>query len=264
MKTWIPTLLLVLLAFSVSSCLKTSEDDSINYYDIIATMTTVDDYPTFQTDDGTTLNCTNKVTPDTASFKIGNRFYLRFAFGDSIGHALKTYPISVSKIWKVDKKDFVSIEKDSSDTYYNQTLQSISNIEISYNYFNMVFNTFGQSGTKDMYELVRIKKAESSTPLDTVPTIFFELRHNVYVINYAFYNTRFASFKLSPLLTEFPLAKKFKLNLKWLVYPNIIQDNYVFTYVPTTINLSSAPLLKSNLKSAKNQSFSKSIFTAGF
>ncbi|HEY5499341.1 MAG TPA: NigD-like C-terminal domain-containing protein [Bacteroidales bacterium] len=264
MKTWIPTLFLVLLAFSVTSCIKTSEDDTTNYYDIIATMTTVDDYPTFQTDDGTTLNCTNKITPDTASFKIGNRFYLRFAFGDSIGHALKNYPIAVSKIWNVDTKDFVSIEKDSTDNYYNQALQSISSIDLSGNYFNMVFNTFGQSGTRDTYELVRIKEVESTTPLDTVPTLFFELRHNVYIVNYAFYNTRFASFKLSPLLTEFPLAKKFKLNLKWLVYPNATQDSYVFTYEPASTNLTLAPLFKSNLKSEKNLQFSKSSFTAGF
>jgi len=263
MKSWIPTLFLVLLAFSVTSCLKTG-DDTTSYYDVIATLTTVDDYPTFQTDDGTTLSCTNKVTTDSANFKIGTRFYLRYEFSDTIGHALKNYPIAVAKLWKVDTKDFVSIEKDSTDNYYNQALESVYIIDIGGNYFNMVFNTYGQSGITDTYELVRTKDVESTSPQDTLPTIYFELRHNVNTANSAIYNSRFASFKLSPLLTEFPLAKEFKLNLKWLVYPNTTQNNYVFSYVPASTNLTSASLIKSNLKSVKNLSFSKSSFTAGF
>lgn len=236
MKRFLVSLPLILLVFSFVSCNKQEENDII--YDQMVTLTEIKDYPVFQTDNGYFLNGTNLKSPNTEDYKVGNRYYLRYSFADTTSHPAKTYDIVLNSVFTVAKKGFVNLERDTEDPYKNQALQGLFFREVSGNYLNMVFSTFNsQSGNED-FLLVRMKKEENNSVSDELPTVCFELRHNV-TITYAYdYSTRMASFDLTPLTTEFTAAKKIRVKLKSTIYnyATTLMDTCSFMYTPKVIS----------------------------
>jgi len=217
MKKLTYVLFLTILALAGSSCLNNDKDSDIkNYYEGMATVTSADEYPSFITDNGYTLDCSNKINIDTgAIFVVGERVFLTYSFGDTTTHAPKVYPIVLSSFGKVDVKSFVTLEKGATDIYKDQTLHSYTYFWTSGNYFNAVFYAFKPLSETSSFELVRVKENETSTAQDTLPTVCMELRHNTSSISDYYYNLQLYSFDLSTLRTEFPLAHKFKIELSW-------------------------------------------------
>jgi len=253
---------LMVLFLSLVSCVDTKEEPI--YYDVMATLTEAEGLPSFQTDNGYTLQCDTKLSTSIDSFKTGNRFYLRYSFGDTTNHAAMTYQIKLSKIWYVSVKNFVTVEKDSVDKYGNQPLEFIYSLGIGGKYLNATFNTFTAMSSKDGFELVRMKKNEPTYPQDTPPTIYFQLRHNVSSISTYTFNTRIASFDLSSLAAEYPLVNKININLKFMIYPYTTPDSVTFTYEPNTlstvVSLSQKRNLRSDMKLSASEIYSKSGF----
>jgi hypothetical protein len=230
MKKWTLVSALIILSFSLTSCFKTEDDSSS--YNVMATLVTADsyDYPSFKVDAEYTLNSTNKITAESGFFEEKGRYYLSFTFGDTTNQVLKTYPIKIKKIWKSTIKDFVTVDQDATDTYKNCGIQALYLASVRNNYVDMIFNTYTSTGTKDDYELVRMKGYEDNNSQDIMPTIYFELRHNVVGIDTTGYNSRIASFDISSLITEFPLATSFNIDLKWYTYGASGQTEYVYSY----------------------------------
>ena len=248
---------LMVLLVSFVSCLDTKEEPI--YYDVMATLTEADGFPTFQTDNGYILQCDSKLSTSIDSFKTGNRFYMRYSFGDTTNHAPKIYPIKLSKIWYVTVKNFVTVEKDSLDKFGSQPLEFIYSLGIGGKYLNATFNTFTSMSNKDGFELVRIKKDEPTYPQDTPPTIYFQLRHTVASITTFAFNTRIASFDLSPLVTEYPLVNKININLKYQIYPYTTTDSCTFVYEPkavVSVGLSPKRTLKPDMKLSASEVYS--------
>jgi len=248
----------MVLFLSLVSCVDTKEEP--NYYDVMATLTESEGYPSFQTDNGFILQCDTKLSTSIDSFKTGNRFYLRYSFGDTTNHVAKTYQIKLAKIWYVTVKNFVTVEKDSVDKYGNQPIHFIYSLGMGGNYLNATFNTFTSMSNKDGFELVRMKKYETIYPQDTPPTIYLQLRHNVTSISNYSFNTRIASFDLSSLVAEYPLVKKININLKFMIYPYTTQDSVTFTFEPNTlakeISLSQKRNLRSDMKLSASELYS--------
>jgi len=217
MKKLTFALFLTILALTVSSCLnKDNDSDVTNIYEGMATVTSADEYPSFITDNGYKLDCSNEVSIDTgAVFVVGERVFLSYAFGDTTTHAAKVYPIVLKSFGKVDVKSYVSLEKGATDIYENQTLYSYTYFWTSGNYFNAVFYAFKPLSSTNSFELVRVKDNETCTAQDTLPTISLELRHNTSTVSDYYYYLQVYSFDLSTLVTEFPLAKRFKIDFSW-------------------------------------------------
>lgn len=252
---------LMVLFLSLVSCVDTKEEPI--YYDTMVTLTESKGLPTFRTDNGYILQCDKELSTTIDSFKTGNRFYLRYSFGDTTNHVAKTYPINLSKIWYVTVKNFVTVEKDSVDKYGNQPLEFLYSIGMGGHYLNATFNTFITSNSKDGFELVRMKKNEPVYPQDTPPTIYFQLRHNVSSIFAYSVNTRIASFDLSSLAAEYPLVKKININLKYTIYPNNTPDSCTFSYEPnalSTVSLSPKRNLRTDMKLSASEVYSNSGF----
>lgn len=240
MNRCIFALSLMALMFASVSCTDFKESDSVTYFETIASVNTAGDYPSFKTDEGNTLNCSNIIETDTGSvLKVGERIYIYYTLGDTTGHASKTYPIQLYRFGKAKIKDFVTVKKDSVDSYDNQQIKSIYRFWIGGDYFNMMFYTYSPVTSVNSYELVRMMKNEDNTASDTVPEVSLELRHNTSAINYLSYNLNIFCFDLSPLTTDFPVATKIKINLKWLDVNNGSQT-YNFVYVPSVVSLRSA------------------------
>jgi len=243
MKKWILALPLVVLALISTSCLKHDNETPIKFYETMATVISADEYPSFQSDNGTIYNCTNSIKSDTSvPFKNGERFFLRFAFEDTIGHLPKIYPIVLYNFGKVTIKDFVTIQKDSTDSYASKSLHSIYFIWTSGDYFNAAFRSFVSFSTRNTFELVRVLKNENNLPGNTVPGIYLELRHNTDTINTMYYESRLKlfSFNLNKLLTEFPAATQFKLHLKWIEGTTGIAKSYDLDYIPNIHSIQNA------------------------
>lgn len=228
---------LIILVFGVCSCTNLDyEEDQTEYFEEIAVVTSAGYSPSFLTDYGLTLNCSNVLTSDTF-FNSGERVFVQFSYGDTIGHAPKVYPINLTNSWRVTIKDFVSLEPDSVDLFANTEFQSVYNLWFSGNYFNMIFGTFYATSSPNTCELIRMKESENNTSQDTAPSLFFELRHNVVTVNASRYNVKVYSFDLSPLNEEFPSATLFKINLKWVEAANSRFQSYDFEYEPDTTSV---------------------------
>ena len=240
MNRCILALSLMALMFASVSCTDFKESDSVIYFETIASVTTAGDYPSFKTDEGNTLNCSNIIETDTGSvLKVGERIYIYYTLGDTTGHVSKTYPIQLYRFGKAKVKDFATVKKDSIDPYDNQQIKSIYRFWIGGDYFNMMFYTYSPVTSINSCELVRMMKNEDNTASDTVPEVSLELRHNTSAINYLSYNLNIFCFDLSPFITDFPVATKIKINLKWVDVNNGSQT-YNFVYVPSAVPLRSA------------------------
>jgi len=210
------------------SCILDDETENTYHYALMATVVSGGDYPFFKTDVGEVLECSNVVKNDSV-FNPGDRYYLSFSMEETVSSDAYLFPIVLNSSLKVKTRNFVTIEKDSADIYNNKQLGSVFDSWISGNYINMVFYAYTPLTSISTFELVRFKKYESNTEQDTVPTIFFEFRHNTEGIN-SIPTMNLYSYELSPLISEFPVAKEFEINLTWFsVYGN---QTYVYIYTP--------------------------------
>lgn len=229
MKKLIFVLPLMALILATISCNNFDDKEETKYYETMGTVLTGGDYPSFRTDNGVLLNCSTIVKTDSV-FTPGERYYLYYTIGDTTTHAPKTYPIELHSFGRAIVKNFAVIEKDSSDIYYDQPLRNIYNFWISGNYINMMFYPFFPLTSQNSYELVRYKGKENTVGSDAEPVLYFEFRHHTSGIA-SNYTLRLVSFDLSPLVSEYPSATKFKIKLAWRDTQYGFQD-YEFSYVP--------------------------------
>lgn len=213
MKRWISVLATALLTFAFSSCL--NMDDGTSYvreYGLMGTVVSGGAHPVFHMEEGFSVTTTNVVPEDT--FAVGERYYLHYILDDTTNHVANLYPIKLFQYGKTTTKPLAVLPKDSTDRWKNQPI-GMSGIWYSGNYCNLVFNAYVGLGTPNTIELIRIMDDENTTPTDTAPKLYFELRDNV--PNYSSYNSfyRFYSFDLSSLETDFPNAVKYNITLKW-------------------------------------------------
>lgn len=218
---------LLMLAFS--SCLNVNDGtDYVQDYVFMGTVTTGGVNPVFLLDEG------YSVTPEAAmpadTFTVGERYYLHFILGDTTNHTPGIYPIKFYRYGKAEIKSMIELPKDSTDRWKDQPV-SMANIWYSSHYCNFFFISFAGIGSPNTFELIRIKDNESTTPTDTVPKLYFELRHNVPGYSSAYSYFRFYSFDLSSLQTDFPNAVKFNIHLKWNDYTYGTQT-YTRIYIP--------------------------------
>jgi hypothetical protein len=261
MRNFILTLSFGLFVFCTSSCLNENTGNSIANYETMVTVTQTGSCPSFKADNGATLYTTVAVSSKISdSIKLGDRLFLQFSYGDTTSITANNYPIVINDYGTVTIKKFVTVDADSTDTYDNQQLQGVDLFWITKNYFNLVFRTYLSLSSINTYELVRMKGNESNALTDTVPKIYFELRHNTPAVNINYYNIKIFSFDLSPLYKEFPKATKFDLNLKWVLEGAHSID---YTYVPdTTQNSSSFSEIKQSELVTKSSSFPLGAYNA--
>ncbi len=213
MKKWIFLLALALLPIAFTSCLNLDDGSKfVPEYWWMATVTTGGVNPVLQMDEGFFL------TPDKAqpadTFSIGERYFLYFVMGDTINHPVNSFPIKLYKYNKVTIKALEVLPKDSIDRWGDLPIE-FSNLSYSGHYCNFVFRSFQGNGTPNTFELIRIKGNENTTPTDTVPKLYFELRHNVAASGSSVLNYRYYSFDLSSLETDFPNAVRFNIIISW-------------------------------------------------
>ena len=213
MKKWISILATAMMAFAFSSCLNLDDNNEyIPEYWCMATVTTAGVNPVFQMDEGSFL-IPNKAQP-ADTFALGERYYVHFIMGDTINHPVKTYPIEVYHYYKTTLKNLEVLPKDSIDRWEEMPI-SMSELWYSGHYCNFYFISYRGDGTPNTFELIRMKKNENTTPTDTAPNLFFELRHNVKTNSSNVLYKRFYSFDMSSLTVDFPNAVKFNLNIRW-------------------------------------------------
>mgnify|MGYP001343412376 CR=1 FL=1 len=243
----LPLIFLMLATFS--SCNLGDESDNTYNYLSMATVVSGGYYPFFKTDVGEVLKCSNIVESDSG-FNVGDRYYLSFSIGDSVPSDASVYPITLNSYVKVKAKNFVTVEKDSVDIYKNKQVGSAYNFFISGNYMNMIFYAYTPLTSRGTFELVRYKKNESNNSQDTIPTIYFELRHNTDETSSSA-TLRLFSYELNPLTSNFPMATKFKIYLTW--YSVSGTQTCEFTYIPYDPNKS----LYSSIKKVAVQNTSR-------
>jgi hypothetical protein len=210
-------IVILLTGLTFSSCLDLGNDEDYTQYIIsMATVSTGGANPEFQTDEGYYLVPQVSVPADT--FSVGERYFLYYSMADTTDHALNTYPINLSSYSKVIIKNFQVLEIDSTDQWYDQPLPDFTWAWYSGQYFNTVFSTFVGTSTPNTYELVRIMENENNVSTDTVPELYFELRHNVSSYTSVGVYYHYVSFDLSSLPVEFPKATKFEINITWNSY----------------------------------------------
>ena len=233
-----------LLAIAFTSCFKLDDGaEVIPEWWCMVTVTTGGVNPVMQMDEGFFL------TPDKAqptdTFAIGERYYLYFLMGDTTNHPVNTYPIKLIRYGKTSIKALEVLPKDSTGRWKNMPIV-FSDIWYSGHYCNFYFRSYQGNGTPNTFELIRVKENEQATPTDTVPLLFFELRHNVATTNtYVLYD-RFYSFDLSSLKMEFPNAVRFNIKTTWSELGN---GTWTTTnlYIPDQIRTNSS-LVSANLK----------------
>jgi hypothetical protein len=212
-------ILIVILftGLTFSSCLDMGNDDDYTQYMIcMGTVSTGGANPVFQMDEGYFLVPQASVPADT--FTVGERYFLYYSLADTTNHALNSYPINLSSYSMVTIKNFQVLEKDSTDQWYDQPLPDFTWAWFSGQYFNTVFSTFVSTSTPNTYELVRVMEDESTVSTDTIPELYFELRHNVSTYTTVGVYYHYVSFDLSNLPAEFPNATKFVINISWNSY----------------------------------------------
>lgn len=216
MKQWISIWATVLLSFAFSSCLNTDDGtDYVREYGLMGTVTSGGANPVFHMDEGFSVVTTNSVPADT--FQVGERYFLHFILGDTVNHVAQLYPVKLFRFGKTVLKPYVVLPADSTDVWYNQPI-GMSGLWYSGQYCNIVFTSFMGVGTPNSIELVRMEGDETTTPTDTAPKLYFELRHHVPNYSSGYTNARFYSFELSSLEADFPNASKFDITIKWNEY----------------------------------------------
>lgn len=223
----------VLLLVAVASCQKEDQNQGL-YYETMGTVISVGDYPSFQTDAGSVLNCTNEVQTDTGSIiEKGERYFLWFLYDDTTNHEANVYPVVLKGYAKVTLKDYVTLDADSVDEcFYNQALSGLSNMTIGGDYLNLVFHAYKSYLEPSDFELIRLVYDTNASPQDTLPNIYFNFRHNNQVISATFTEAQFYSFDLRPLAAEFPMAKSIRITLRWVDVKNGLQM-YTRNYSPS-------------------------------
>jgi hypothetical protein len=218
--------------FCATSCLNTDDEDNTTYYEAVATVSSNSDKPEFITDYGVTLVSTLSITSDTGEvFHNGQRVFVRFSYGDTINHAIKSYPIEIAEYGFMITSDFKTVEADSTNPYLDQSIYYIYRLYISGNYFNSLFYTYQTLTDLNTCELVRIKKNEHNAEGTSSPYLSFELRHNAEAVNYGYYKLRLYSYDLSPLIDEFPEADSLNIKVSWNASTGNI-EYYDFVYRP--------------------------------
>ena len=246
MKKWISVLATALMVFALTSCFNLNDGtEFIPEYWCMATVTTGGVNPVFQMDEGFFL------TPDKAqpadTFAVGERYYLYFVLGDTINQPANTFPIQLYRSSKTTIKALEILPKDSTDRWKNMPI-NFSDLWYSGHYCNFYFRSFQGDGTPNTFELIRVKETENTTPTDTVPTLFFELRHNVAANTSSVLYNRFYSFDLNSLTTDFPNAVRFYIKISWseMGRGTWTSTNY---YIPNQI-FTRASLVSANRKQA--------------
>jgi hypothetical protein len=169
--------------------------------------------PILETDEGVVFNPVNLSTSDPSlSFDTGDRLYILFSFYDTTSHPANRYSINLEGYLKVQIADFKEVEADSADRFANNPLYNVYRIGITKNYLNVIVDAY-LSDDADQLKLVRYKKNEPSSQVDTMPAIYFEVRHDVESVSLSTYNSEAWSYRLDTLLNEYPQAKSFKLSV---------------------------------------------------
>ncbi|MCE5174878.1 MAG: NigD-like C-terminal domain-containing protein [Bacteroidales bacterium] len=224
--TFIFPLIFLMFATFPSCNLGDESDNTYNYLRMV-TVVSGGDYPFFKTDVGEVLKCSNIVENDSG-FNVGDRYYLSFSMVDTVAADAYIFPITYISSAKVKTRNFVTVEKDSADIYKNKQLGSAYNFFISGNYMNMIFYAYVPLTSKSTFELVRYKKNESNKSQDTIPTIYFELRHNTEETSSS-PTLRLFSYELSPLTSDFPMATKFRIYLIWYSISGTQTCEFIYT-----------------------------------
>jgi NigD-like C-terminal beta sandwich domain len=213
MKRWIFAFSLVFITIGFTSCLKDEDVDNTEYLYEMAFVTRTGFSPSFTTDEGKILNCQMDLPSDTL-FKLGDRVFLTYSWGDTLNHVAKSYPINLKSYNNVVLKNPFTLQPDSVDLFYNQPIINIDRYGISGNYLNIIFYTYYSALPPNSCELVRYKSQESVTPGDSMD-IYFEIKHNTPSVFANYFTLRLLSYNLNSLVSEFPHVKLFKLNVVW-------------------------------------------------
>ena len=202
-----------LMAIALSSCVNLGDDNNVvRDYMCMVTVTTGGVSPVFQLDEGSLL--TSETTQPADTFVIGERYFIDFLLGDTINHGVGTYPIRLVGYGKTVIKNMIELPKDSTDKWGNKPITYLYP-SFSGHYFNAFFASYAGISDPNTFEFIRMKVDEHTTPTDTVPNLFFQLRHNVEYVSTGYVFDRYYSFDLSGLSTEFPNARKFKIKVSW-------------------------------------------------
>jgi hypothetical protein len=241
MKKWMLALPLAFLVFTFTSCFDDIDNESVIYYLNMATVSTGGEYPVFSTDNGITYNSETKQNAD--SFAIGERYFLIYTCTDTSTSSLDYYNIQITDYQLVHVKAFSTLPEDSTDDLTSQTMMSVAWLWTGNDYLNAIFYPYKSLTLPNAYDLMRIESSESNLTTDTVPTIYFKLLHHVDLINANYYTRQAFSYDLSPLVTEFPAAYKFKIHVSWTA--SDANDSEDLVYVPTSVSASQSSLKKS-------------------
>lgn len=229
MKKRISVLATALMAFALSSCLNLDDDtEVVRDYLCMVTVSTGGATPVFQMDEGPFL--TSETTMPADSFVLGERYFINFTLGDTVNHPTNTYPIRLARYGKTIIKNMIELPKDSTDKWGNKPIAYLYP-SFSGHYFNAFFTSYAGISTPNTFEFIRMKVDEHTTPTDTVPNLYFHLRHNVDVVSTALAYYRFYSFDMSSLSAEFPNATKFKIKISW-EDAKVGWTNYTQYYIP--------------------------------
>jgi hypothetical protein len=213
MKKRISILATALLAIALTSCMNLGDDTKVvRDYMCMVTVSTGGASPVFQMDEGPFLS--SETTLPTDTFIVGERYFIDFIFGDTVNHADNTYPIRVASYGKTTIKSMIELPKDSTDRWGSKPIAYVYP-SFSGHYFNAFFSSYAGISDPNSFEFIRMKVDEHTTPTDTVPSLFFQLRHNADYVSTALIYYRFYSFDLSSLTTDFPNAHKFKIKVSW-------------------------------------------------
>jgi hypothetical protein len=223
-------------------CIDLDDKKETSYYEAMVNVTAGGIPPTFETDEGVVFNPVNLSSSDASlSFETGDRLYILFSFYDTTNHAANRYSINLEGYLNVQIADFKEVDADSADRFANNPLYNVYRIGITKNYLNVIVDAY-HSDDADQLKLVRYKKNEPSNQVDTMPTIYFEVRHDVESASLNTYNSEAWSYRLEPLLDEFPRAKSFKLSVT-LYSMTGGQKTFDLTYKPETEAFEEAPMI---------------------
>jgi len=234
-----------LMVVALTSCLNTGDDTQVvPEYMCMVTVNTGGTKPIFQMDEGPILSSETVMPIDT--FQVGERYFIDFSMGDTMNHAVETYPIQLIRYGKTTIKSMIELPKDSTDHWGNKPIAYLFP-SFSGHYFNAFFQSYAGMSEPNTFEFIRMKADENTTPTDTVPYLFFQLRHNVTYITTGLAYYRFFSFDVSSLSTEFPNARKFKIKVSWEDV-NAGWTNYTQYYIPNQ-HLTFSKLISTKKKS---------------